>query len=129
MIADSVTFLRKHFEEVIYDAEHFFDGYKEHPSYALRSVQAAREGGAQTLVLCDTNGGSLPTEITEIIDAVTSKVHAPLGIHTHNDSDLAVANAIARAVGVRITELPMTPERVWRAIEERPHITSKEVVR
>ena len=95
LIEDSVAFLKRRGRHVVYDAEHFFDGYKDDPAYAIKSLQAALAGGADTLVLCDINGGSLSTEIAAIIADVASAVRAPLGIHTHNDSDLAVANALA----------------------------------
>lgn len=97
MIEDSVAWLRGHDREVIYDAEHFFDGFRENPEYALNTLDAARRGGAEVLVLCDTNGGSLPHEIREAVDAVTAFFGdrpVRLGIHTHNDSGLAVANSI-----------------------------------
>ncbi len=96
MIRDTVAHLVKNGREVIYDAEHFFDGYKDSPTHALATLQAAAEGGTACLVLCDTNGGTLPFEIMEICEAV--KKHLPghsIGIHTHNDCELAVANAIA----------------------------------
>ncbi len=95
MIADSVAFLRPKFEEVIYDAEHFFDGFKGNQEYALRSLEAAAKAGASVLVLCDTNGGTLPHEVVEIIRAVKSRVSTPLGIHVHNDAECAVANSMA----------------------------------
>ncbi|GIX06747.1 MAG: hypothetical protein KatS3mg115_1150 [Candidatus Poribacteria bacterium] len=81
--------------EVIYDAEHFFDGYKANPAYALKTLQAALEGGASRLVLCDTNGGTLPSELVAIVDEVHREFpEVPLGIHAHNDSGVAVANSI-----------------------------------
>lgn len=96
MIADSVTFLKRHAETVIYDAEHFFDGFKANPDYALRCLRAAQEAGADRLVLCDTNGGTLPHELPEIMRIVANAVgHGHIGIHTHNDADCAVANALA----------------------------------
>jgi 2-isopropylmalate synthase len=95
MIADSLTYLKKHCGEVLFDAEHFFDGYKSNPEYAVKVIQEAEAAGADWVVLCDTNGGSLPSEITAIINAISGKVRVPLGIHTHNDSELAVANALA----------------------------------
>jgi 2-isopropylmalate synthase len=95
LICDSILFLKRHVGEVIYDAEHFFDGYKANPSYALKTVQAAAEAGATRLVLCDTNGGSLPNEISGMIGAVRGSLAAPLGIHCHNDAELAVANSLA----------------------------------
>ena len=96
MIRDSVRYLTEAGREVIYDAEHFFDGYKDNPEYALKTLEAAAEGGTQMLVLCDTNGGTLPEEVKEICSAVAAKIPAvSFGIHTHNDCELAVANAIA----------------------------------
>lgn len=95
MIADSVRFLTSEGRKVIYDAEHFFDGYHANPEYALKTLLAAQEAGAVCLCLCDTNGGSLPDHIGECIDAIESHVSIPIGIHTHNDSGLAVANTLA----------------------------------
>jgi 2-isopropylmalate synthase len=95
MIEESVSSLKKRSREVIYDAEHFFDGYKHNPDYALRSVQAAVQGGADFIVLCDTNGGTLPHEIAEIMERVSSRIAASLGIHAHNDCGLALANSLA----------------------------------
>ncbi len=95
MIRGSLSFLKKKGLEVIYDAEHFFDAYKRNADYALQTLRAAQESGARLLCLCDTNGGSLPSEITQIINDVRQVIEAPLGIHTHNDAGLAVANAIA----------------------------------
>ncbi len=96
MIQDSVQYLRSKGLEVIYDAEHFFDGYRANRDYALKTLEAALEGGASYLTLCDTNGGSIPTQITEAVRAVTQALpRAQLGIHTHNDSGCAVANALA----------------------------------
>jgi 2-isopropylmalate synthase len=95
MIYDSVSFLKKAQREVFYDAEHFFDGYKRNPKYALKAIQAAQEGGADCIVLCDTNGGTLPQEVSEIVTEAKKKLKAPLGIHTHNDLDMGVANSLA----------------------------------
>jgi 2-isopropylmalate synthase len=96
MIADSVQFLKSKKLEVIYDAEHFFDGYRANPAYALKALAAAYSAGAMNLTLCDTNGGSLPTQIAEAVHAVRRALpDAALGIHTHNDSGCAVANALA----------------------------------
>ena len=96
MIYDSVKYLRSKKMEVIYDAEHFFDGYRANPAYALKALEAAHKGGASNLTLCDTNGGSIPTQISEAVQAVRRALpHAELGIHTHNDSGCAVANALA----------------------------------
>lgn len=95
LIADSVAFLKKNADEVIYDAEHFFDGYKANPAYALKSLKAAEQAGADWIILCDTNGGSLPHEITEIMETIRKDIGKPLGIHCHNDGELAVANSLA----------------------------------
>ena len=95
MIGDSVAFCASRVSEVIYDAEHFFDGLKRNPDYALRTIQAAAAAGAAWIVLCDTNGGALPDEIAQAVSQVAREVSVPLGIHTHNDGDLAVANALA----------------------------------
>jgi len=95
LIANSVKFLKERVDEVFFDAEHFFDGYKNNPEYAIEAIGAAFEAGADRLILCDTNGGTLTHEVTEIIKAVqTALPDAALGIHTHNDSELAVANAL-----------------------------------
>jgi 2-isopropylmalate synthase len=95
MIRDSVSFIKKKKRKVLYDAEHFFDGYKKNPDYAVKTLLAAQDAGAECLILCDTNGGTLPEEIRGIIRAVRDKVSVPLGIHCHNDLDMAVANSIA----------------------------------
>ncbi|MCS7242781.1 citramalate synthase [Candidatus Caldatribacterium sp.] len=97
MIEESVSYLRKQGREVIYDAEHFFDGFKADPEYALKTLQVAWEAGARILVLCDTNGGTLPHEVEAIMQMVYERLgnNIPLGIHAHNDSGVAVANSIA----------------------------------
>ena len=95
MIADSVRFLKRKGRRVFFDAEHFFDGYKSNPTHALKTLAAAAEAGACRLVLCDTNGGCLPDEITEIVATVAAQTDVPLAIHTHNDCGLAVANSLA----------------------------------
>ncbi len=94
MIADSVAYFKRMGKEVIYDAEHFFDGYKANPDYALQTIRAAAEAGADCVVLCDTNGGALPWEVHRIVDAVREAVDAPLGIHTHDDGGCGVANSL-----------------------------------
>ncbi len=94
MIYDTVNYLKKRGRGVIYDAEHFFDGYEADADYALRTLKAAEEAGAETIVLCDTNGGTLCARLAAIIKAVKPRIGLPLGIHTHNDSGLAVANTI-----------------------------------
>lgn len=94
MISDTVKFIKDHGKEVIYDAEHFFDGYNSNPGFALRTVEAAAEAGARVLCLCDTNGGNMPGRIAEVVEEVCKRFAVPIGIHTHNDSDVAVANTI-----------------------------------
>lgn len=94
IIHASVSYLKKHVQTVFFDAEHFFDGYKDNPSYALKCLLAAQEAGADCLVLCDTNGGSLPDDMKTIYADVLKKIRSPLGIHAHNDSDCAVANSV-----------------------------------
>jgi len=95
LIRESVAFLKAHDRQVIYDAEHFFDGFKANPEYAITSLQTAYDAGAECLVLCDTNGGTLTSDLIEIIKRVQEVTRATLGIHAHNDSDMAVANTIA----------------------------------
>jgi 2-isopropylmalate synthase len=94
LIRDSVAYLKSLGKEVIYDAEHFFDGFRADKAYALATLKAAELAGADTVVLCDTNGGTLTEEIRERFLAAAQHIQRPLGIHTHNDSDMAVANAI-----------------------------------
>lgn len=107
-IEDSVAYLKGRMDEVIYDAEHFFDGYKHNPEYALATLKAAAAGGADCLVLCDTNGGSLPFELAEIIPEVRRLLpDIELGIHAHNDSEVAVANSLI-AVRCGITHVQGT---------------------
>ncbi|MCH2114052.1 MAG: citramalate synthase [Pirellulales bacterium] len=95
MIRDTVAYLCGEGREVVYDAEHFFDGWKANPDYAAQTIRAATEAGASIVVMCDTNGGSLPEEVAAITKDASSQVDKPLGIHTHNDCELAVANALA----------------------------------
>lgn len=95
LISGSLAFLRPSLKELFFDAEHFFDGFKANPDYAIACLKAAREAGTDVLVLCDTNGGTLPSEVSEIIRKVQAALPgAALGIHTHNDCELAVANSI-----------------------------------
>lgn len=94
IIADSIDYLKSHGIEVIFDAEHFFDGYKEDPEYAIRVLRTAEEAHARTIVLADTNGGCLPHEVAEIVGEVAGIVKTPIGVHMHNDSGNAVANTI-----------------------------------
>lgn len=98
MIHDSLRYCREQGAEVFYDAEHFFDGYRANPDYALQTLRAAADAGATRLILCDTNGGSLPDWVTRVVTEVTDKLPdftGGLGIHTHNDSGVAVANSLA----------------------------------
>ncbi|RNB87310.1 citramalate synthase [Brevibacillus fluminis] len=95
MVGDSVRFLKANGLTVIFDAEHFFDGYKNNAAYAVSVLKAAEEAGADWVVLCDTNGGSLPDEVFTIVSAVVPQLAVPLGIHAHNDGELAVANTLA----------------------------------
>jgi len=95
MITDSISYLKAKGLRVFFDAEHFFDGYRDNPEYALQVVVSGAKAGAECLVLCDTNGGSLPQQIMEAIKAVKKASSVPLGIHTHNDAELAVANSLA----------------------------------
>jgi len=94
MIAETVGYLKSQGREVVYDAEHYFDGYNRNPAYALKTIQAAADAGAALVVLCDTNGGSMPLEITKGVIAAKSAVSTPLGIHAHNDCGMAVANSV-----------------------------------
>jgi 2-isopropylmalate synthase len=98
IVEKSLAYLKSKGRRVIYDAEHFFDGYRADPGYALETLKAAARGGAETLVLCDTNGGSMPWQIAETVRAVRAVVSTPLGVHTHNDSETAVANSLAAVV-------------------------------
>jgi 2-isopropylmalate synthase len=95
VITGSLGYLREHGRRVIYDAEHFFDGFRADAAYALETLRAAIRGGAETLVLCDTNGGSLPWQIADAVRAVRAAVAHPIGIHAHNDTECAVANSLA----------------------------------
>ncbi|MEX1045199.1 MAG: citramalate synthase [Chthoniobacterales bacterium] len=95
MIADTVAFLKAEGRRVFYDAEHFFDSYREDPQYSLETIRAAAGAGAEIVVLCDTNGGSLPEFVAEATRAAGAAVGCPVGAHTHNDSGLGVANALA----------------------------------
>ena len=98
LIEESVAYLKSHKRTVVFDAEHFFDGYQADSSYALAALEAAARGGADTLVLCDTNGGAMPWDVERVVRAVASEkswVVPPLGVHCHNDGDCATANSIA----------------------------------
>jgi 2-isopropylmalate synthase len=107
MIQDTIEYLRSQGRRVIYDAEHWFDGYKHNPDYALQTLKTAISAGAEWMALCDTNGGTLPHEMTQIVTDVVRLIPSDtqLGIHTHNDSDTAVANALAAVMaGVKMVQ-------------------------
>jgi 2-isopropylmalate synthase len=95
LIAETVAFLKDHGKEVIYDAEHFFDGYRADPAYALRTLEAAQAAGADVLCLCDTNGGTLTDRVAELVAIVRARFDGTIGIHAHNDADVGVANTLA----------------------------------
>jgi 2-isopropylmalate synthase len=95
IIEDSIVFLKSHKKKVFFDAEHFFDGYKHNPEYALEAIKTAENAGADAIILCDTNGGSMYYEIEDITKKAAALIKTTLGIHTHNDSDNAVTNALA----------------------------------
>jgi len=107
LIYETICYLKERKEMIFYDAEHFFDGYKENSKYAIKTLLAAQDAGADSIILCDTNGGTLPYEIQSIIVAVKEKIKLPLGIHAHNDSELAVANSLI-AVKEGITQVQGT---------------------
>jgi len=95
MIHESIAYIKSHDKEVIYDAEHFFDGYKANPEYALRTLHTAEDAGAEVLVLCDTNGGALPWEVEQVVQLVGSQFNSTIGIHTHDDGGCGIANTLA----------------------------------
>lgn len=107
VIADSIAFMKKRVEEVIFDAEHFFDGFRANPDYAIDCLKAAQEGGADWIVLCETNGGRLPDDIRSALAKVNRSIKTPLGIHCHNDGELAVANTLA-GVELGVTQVQGT---------------------
>lgn len=94
MIKDSIEFLKEKDKEVIFDAEHFFDGYKSNSEYAIKTLEVAKQSGADIIVLCDTNGGTLPSEVKSIVEDVSLEIGGKIGIHCHNDIGMAVANSI-----------------------------------
>jgi len=95
MIRDSIAYVKSQGREAIYDAEHCFDGWKANPQYALQTLKAAADAGADMIVMCDTNGGTLPEQIAEFVRLLSREVSVPIGIHCHNDCELAVANSLA----------------------------------
>jgi 2-isopropylmalate synthase len=107
MIADSIGYLKSRGKRVFFDAEHFFDGYKANASYAIDTLKAAADAGAECVVLCDTNGGAMPGDVEAAVGAVREEIDVPLGIHAHNDAELAVANSLA-AVAAGATQVQGT---------------------
>jgi 2-isopropylmalate synthase len=107
LITDSIAYMKKRVDEVIFDAEHFFDGFRANPDYAIDCLKAAEEGGADWIVLCETNGGRLPGDIRDALAHVNRAIKTPLGIHCHNDGELAVANTLA-AVEMGATQVQGT---------------------
>ena len=107
MIADSIGYLKAKGITVFYDAEHFFDGYKANADYALQTIKIAAKAGAERIILCDTNGGSMPQEIAAIVTEAANVTGVPLGVHCHNDTDLAVANSLA-AIAAGATQVQGT---------------------
>ncbi|MFQ5479655.1 MAG: citramalate synthase [Thermodesulfobacteriota bacterium] len=95
MIGETIEYLKKRVDKVFYDAEHFFDGYKADARYAMKTIETALDAGADYIVLCDTNGGTLPFEVAKIVAHVRENINAPIGIHAHNDADTAVAASLA----------------------------------
>ncbi|ACM21281.1 citramalate synthase [Geotalea daltonii FRC-32] len=107
LIFDSLEYLKAHAPEVFYDAEHFFDGYKANPEYAIKTLKAAEEAKVDCIILCDTNGGTMPFDLADIIKDVKKHIKTPLGIHAHNDSECAVANSLM-AVSLGIVQVQGT---------------------
>jgi 2-isopropylmalate synthase len=94
MIYESIAYMKKRRDEVLFDCEHFFDGYKNNPEYALKAIKEAESAGADWIVLCDTNGGTLPHEVRSIFEGIKKSISVKMGIHAHNDSEVAVANSL-----------------------------------
>ncbi len=118
LISDTVRYLKAHGKEVIYDAEHFFDGYKHSRDFAFRTLEAAHKAGADTMTLCDTNGGTMTDQLAQICADVRKSFDGILGIHTHNDCELAVANALA-AVEQGIQHVQGLLQRLRRTLRQR----------
>ncbi len=104
LISDTVSYLKAHGREVVYDAEHFFDGYQANSAFALRTLEAAKDAGADVLCLCDTNGGTLPMHLAEVVEEIRKRFDGIIGIHCHNDSEVAVANTLI-AVEAGVTHI------------------------
>lgn len=107
LIHDSISYLSEHCDDVNFDAEHFFDGYADNPEYAIECLQSAQNAGAKRVILCDTNGGTLPHQIAQVVKNVLAAVNIPVGIHAHNDGECAVANSI-RAIQIGCTHVQGT---------------------
>ena len=118
MIHESVSYLREQGKRVFFDAEHFFDGYVANPEYSLQCIRAAAEAGAEYVVLCDTNGGTLPVDVFATVSAVAKAVDCGIGIHCHNDADVAVANNHRSGAGRRDAGAGHH-QRLRRAVRER----------
>ena len=118
MIRDSISYLQEQGKRVFFDAEHFFDGYAANPEYSLQCIRAAAEAGAEYVVLCDTNGGTLPVDVFATVSAVAKAVDCGIGIHCHNDADVAVANTIAAGPGRRDAGAGHH-QRLRRAVRQR----------
>ena len=114
MIGDTIRYLKDHKKFVVYDAEHCFDGYKLDPEYAIATWQAAEKAGADFVVLCDTNGGCLPEEVAAITRVAIGRLNCKVGIHTHDDIGLGVANALA-SLGAGAVHVQGNHQRLWRA--------------
>jgi 2-isopropylmalate synthase len=112
LIYDTVAYLKAHGREVVYDAEHFFDGYFANPSYAFRTLESAKKAGADVLCLCDTNGGTLPSRLAALVAEVVKEFGGTIGIHTHNDCELAVANTLAAVDAVTPISALYSP--IWK---------------
>ena len=131
IIVESLQYLKPHVEHLFYDAEHFFDGFKKNTEYALATLDKAVEGGAECLVLCDTNGGTLPNEIPAIIEAVKKHLAGrgsiiPLGIHAHNDSETAVGNSlVAVSLGISHVQGTMRRSSLSAAVNEQFILSAK----
>ena len=118
MIGDTVHLFRQAGRQVVYDAEHFFDAYRANPAYALQTILAAQEAGASVLALCDTNGGSMPELVSEAVTAVKQQTSVLIGIHTHNDSGVAVANALGSGLIETTAFMPFLPGLSQRMLGE-----------
>ena len=118
LISETVRYIKDHGKEVVYDAEHFFDGYIANPDYALRTLEAAHQAGADVLCLCDTNGGTVTPRLVEMVSEVRRRFDGVIGIHVHNDGDLAVGEHARRG---RSRRHPRTRlhEWLWRALRQR----------